>query len=307
LGKKLKEWRQLTIDTFLQNIANSITLGSLYALIAIGYTMVYGILRLINFAHADLLMVAAYIAFYGMLVFTLPWWASFAIAIILTTLLGIGIEKVAYRPLRNAPRISVLISAIGVSFLLENLGIVAIGARPKPFPRPEQLVWNIHAGNISFLSLTIIIPAVTLILLLAVTLMVKKTKIGIAMRAVSRDFETSSLMAVDVNKVITATFAVGSGLAAIGGIMWSMQYPQVDPLMGVFPGLKCFIAAVMGGIGSIPGAMLGGFILGFCEVMLVGFLPDVSGYRDAFAFVILILILLFRPGGILGQNVVEKV
>ncbi len=297
----------MTIDTFLQNIANSITLGSLYALIAIGYTMVYGILRLINFAHADLLMVAAYIAFYGMLVFTLPWWASFAIAIILTTLLGIGIEKVAYRPLRNAPRISVLISAIGVSFLLENLGIVAIGARPKPFPRPEQLVWNIHAGNISFLSLTIIIPAVTLILLLAVTLMVKKTKIGIAMRAVSRDFETSSLMAVDVNKVITATFAVGSGLAAIGGIMWSMQYPQVDPLMGVFPGLKCFIAAVMGGIGSIPGAMLGGFILGFCEVMLVGFLPDVSGYRDAFAFVILILILLFRPGGILGQNVVEKV
>ncbi|MEN6350168.1 MAG: branched-chain amino acid ABC transporter permease [Syntrophomonas sp.] len=297
----------MSMDIFLQNLANSITLGSLYALIAIGYTMVYGILRLINFAHADLLMVAAYIVFYGMLVFTLPWWAAFAIAIILTTLLGISIEKVAYRPLRNAPRISVLISAIGVSFLLENLGIVAIGARPKPFPRPEQLVWNIHAGNISFLSLTIIIPVVTLLLLAAITYMVKKTKIGIAMRAVSRDFEASSLMAVDVNKIITVTFAVGSGLAAVGGIMWSMQYPQVDPLMGVFPGLKCFIAAVMGGIGSIPGAMLGGFVLGFCEVMLVGFFPGVSGYRDAFAFVILILILLFRPGGILGENVVEKV
>jgi branched-chain amino acid transport system permease protein len=269
--------------------------------------MVYGIIRLINFAHADLLMVAAYIAFYGMVVFTLPWYVSFAIAIVLTTLLGISIEKVAYRPLRNAPRISVLISAIGVSFLLENLGIVAIGARPKAFPQPAQIVWNIHLGNISFLSLTFIIPIVTFILLAAVMFMVKKTKIGIAMRAVSRDFETSSLMAVDVNKVITATFAVGSALAAVGGILWSMQYPQIDPLMGLFPGIKCFIAAVMGGIGSIPGALLGGFVLGFCEIMLVGFFPGVSGYRDAFAFVILILILLFRPGGILGENVVEKV
>ena len=294
-------------DIFLQNVANSITLGSLYALIAIGYTMVYGIIRLINFAHADLLMVAAYIAFYGMLVFTLPWYISFAIAIVLTTLLGVTIERVAYRPLRSAPRISVLISAIGVSFLLQNLGIVALGARPKPFPRPDDLVWNIQLGNVSFLSLTTLIPVVTIILLLMVTFMVKKTKMGIAMRAVSRDFETSSLMAVNVNKVIGATFAVGSALAAIGGIMWSMQYPQVDPLMGMFPGLKCFIAAVMGGIGSIPGAMIGGFILGICEVMLVAFMPELSGYRDAFAFVVLILILLFRPGGILGENVVEKV
>lgn len=297
----------MSMDVFLQNIANSITLGSLYALIAIGYTMVYGILRLINFAHADLLMVAAYIAFYGILLFTLPWWLAFAIAIALTTLLGVGIEKAAYRPLRNAPRISVLISAIGVSFLLENLGIVVIGARPKSFPRPEALVWNVHAGSISFLSLTFIIPMVTVLLLLLLTYMVQRTKIGIAMRAVSRDFETSSLMAVNVNKVISATFAVGSGLAAVGGILWSMQYPQIDPLMGVFPGLKCFIAAVMGGIGSIPGAMLGGFLLGFCEVFLVGFFPVASGYRDAFAFIILILILLFRPGGILGENLVEKV
>lgn len=297
----------MSMDVLLQNIANSITLGSLYALIAIGYTMVYGIIRLINFAHADLLMVAAYIVFYGILIFSLPWWAAFAIAIILTTLLGVTIEKLAYRPLRNAPRISALISAIGVSFLLENVGIVAIGARPKPFPRPTELVWNIHAGGISFLSTTVIIPVVTVICLIAVTFMVKKTKIGVAMRAVSRDFEASSLMAVDVNKIISATFAVGSGLAAVGGILWSLQYPQVDPLMGVFPGLKCFIAAVMGGIGSIPGAMIGGFILGFVEVMLVGFFPAVSGYRDAFAFVILILILLFRPGGILGENVVEKV
>jgi branched-chain amino acid transport system permease protein len=297
----------LSMDVLLQNLANSITLGSLYALIAIGYTMVYGIIRLINFAHADLLMVAAYVAFYGILVFTLPWWLAFAIAIVLTTVLGIIIEKLAYRPLRDAPRISVMISAIGVSFLLENLGIVALGARPKPFPRPTDLVWNIHLGGVSFLSLTVIIPVVTILLLIGVTFIVKKTKIGIAMRAVSRDFETSSLMAVDVNKIISATFAVGSGLAAVGGILWSLQYPQVDPLMGVFPGLKCFIAAVMGGIGSIPGAMIGGFVLGFCEVMLVAFMPGLSGYRDAFAFVILILILLFRPGGILGENVVEKV
>lgn len=297
----------MTLDVLLQSIPNSITLGSLYALIAIGYTMVYGIIRLINFAHADLLMVAAYIAFFGIGIFSLPWWMAFLIAIILTIILGVTIEKVAYRPLRTAPRISALISAIGVSFLLQNVGIVALGARPKPFPRPEELVWNIHIGNVSFLSLTILIPLVTILLLIAVTLMVKKSKIGIAMRAVSRDFETASLMAVDVNKIIGITFAVGSGLAAVGGIMWSMQYPQVDPLMGVFPGLKCFIAAVMGGIGSIPGAMLGGFILGITEIMIVAFMPALSGYRDAFAFVILILILLFRPGGILGENVVEKV
>jgi branched-chain amino acid transport system permease protein len=297
----------LSMEVLLQNIANSITLGSLYALIAIGYTMVYGIIRLINFAHADLLMVAAYIAFYGILIFTLPWWVAFLIAIALTTLLGISIEKIAYKPLRYSPRITVLISAIGVSFLLENLGIVAIGARPKPFPRPEDLVWNIQLGGVSFLSLTVIIPIVTILLLIGLIYLVKKTKMGIAMRAVSKDFDTAGLMAVDVNRVISTTFAVGSGLAAIGGLLWSMQYPQVDPLMGVFPGLKCFIAAVMGGIGSIPGAMIGGFVLGFVEVMLVAFFPGISGYRDAFAFIILILILLFRPGGILGENVIEKV
>lgn len=297
----------MSSDILLQNIANSITLGSLYALIAIGYTMVYGIIRLINFAHADLLMVAAYIVVFGMGVFLLPWWLAFLLAIIFTTLLGVTIEKVAYRPLRSSPRISVLISAIGVSFFLENLGIVVIGARPKLFPRPEQLVWNIQIGDISFLSLTVIIPIITVLLLIAVNLIVKKTKVGVAMRAVSRDFETAGLMAVDVNKVISFTFAIGSGLAAVGGIMWSMQYPQIEPLMGVFPGLKCFIAAVMGGIGSILGAMLGGFVLGISEIMLVAAMPELSGYRDAFAFVILILILLFKPGGILGEEVVEKV
>ena len=180
-------------------------------------------------------------------------------------------------------------------------------SRPKPFPRPEQLVWNISIGEISFLSLTIIIPIVTFILLALVMFIVKKTKMGIAMRAVSRDFETAGLMSVDVNRIISLTFVIGSALAGVGGIMWSMQYPQVDPLMGLFPGIKCFIAAVMGGIGSVPGAMIGGFVLGFCEIMIVAFLPALSGYRDAFAFIILILILLFRPGGILGESTVEKV
>lgn len=297
----------MSLETFIQNLANGISLGSLYALIAIGYTMVYGIIRLINFAHADLLMVAGYVAFYGILIFAMPWWIAFMLAIIITTILGITIERVAYRPLRTAPRISALISAIGVSFLLQNLGIVLLGARPKSFPRPDALVWNISIGEISFLSLAFIIPIMTLILLAAVMMVVNKTRVGIAMRAVSKDFETASLMAVDVNKVVVATFGVGSALAAVGGIMWSLQYPQVDPLMGVFPGIKCFIAAVMGGIGSVPGAMLGGFILGMGEVMLVGFMPELSGYRDAFAFIVLILILLFKPGGILGENEVEKV
>ncbi len=297
----------MSFEMLLQNVMNGITLGSLYALIAIGYTMVYGILRLINFAHADMLMVAAYVAFFGMFAFAWPWWVAYAIAVIVTTLLGILIEKIAYAPLRNSPRITALISAIGVSFLLENLGIVILGARPKPFARPDDLVWNISLGNISFLSLSIIIPIVTVLLLAGLVILVNKTKIGMAMRAVSRDFETASLMAIDVNKIISFTFAIGSSLAAVGGILWSLQYPQIDPLMGVFPGLKCFIAAVMGGIGSIKGAMLGGYILGMGEVMLVGFMPDISGYRDAFAFMALILILLFMPGGIFGQHVVEKV
>lgn len=297
----------MTYDIFLQHLANGISLGSLYALIAIGYTMVYGILRLINFAHGDLIMVAAYAAFYGIMMFSLPWWLAFPLAVILTSIAGVFIEKAAYKPIRSSPRISILISAIGVSFFLENLAIVVFSGRPKAFPQPEIFINMLEFGPVFIMSLTFIIPVVTIVLLFALNFLVNKTKTGIAMRAVAKDFETSSLMGVEINRIVSYTFALGSALAAIGGIMWGLKYPQIQPLMGIFPGLKCFIAAVVGGIGSITGATIGGFTLGIMEIMLVAFLPELTGYRDAFAFILLILILIFRPTGIVGEKITEKV
>jgi branched-chain amino acid transport system permease protein len=297
----------MTFTMFLQHLANGISLGSLYALIAIGYTMVYGILRLINFAHGVILMIAAYVVFYGILMFSLPWWLAVIIAIVLTAFFGALIERSAYRPLRSSPRVSVLISAIGVSFLLENLGIVVFGGRPKSFYVPPVLGDYYHIGGIAVQALTIYIPVITIISLVALLFLVNKTKTGMAMRACARDFDTARLMAINVDKVVTITFIVGSALAAIGGIMWAMKFPQINPLMGIFPGLKCFIAAVLGGIGNIGGAVVGGFIIGILEIMLVAFFPSLSGYRDAFAFIILILILLLKPTGILGETVAEKV
>lgn len=297
----------MTLELFFQHFANGISLGSLYALIAIGYTMVYGILRLINFAHGDIFMMATYFAFFGVLTFGMPWYISFIVAIILTGLLGIGVEKAAYKPLRNSPKISVLISAIGVSYLLENLSIVLFDGRPKPFPTPNLFADVINIGNISIQRLTFIIPVVTIILLFLLLFLVNNTKSGMAMRAVSKDQETAQLMGVDVNNTISFTFGIGSMLAAIGGLMWALKFPQIQPLMGVMPGLKCFIAAVIGGIGNIKGAVIGGFLLGIGEILLVAFLPSLSGYRDAFAFILLILILLFKPTGIMGEKIAEKV
>lgn len=297
----------MSLTLFFQHLANGISVGSLYALIAIGYTMVYGILRLINFAHGDLLMMSAYMVFYGMLIFTLPWWLAVVLAVVLTAALGMAIERAAYRPLRDSPRISVLISAIGVSFLLQNLGIVVFGGRAKAVYRPEWLAATHDIGGVSIMTLALVIPAVTIILLLVLSYLVYRTKTGMAMRAVSRDYDTARLMGIDVDRVISFTFSTGSTLAAVGGIMWALRYPQIHPLIGVMPGLKCFIAAVFGGIGNIPGAVLGGFLLGIGEIMLVAFFPDLAGYRDAFAFVILILTLLFRPTGLLGEKIAEKV
>lgn len=297
----------MTLDIFLQHLANGISLGSLYALIAIGYTMVYGILKLINFAHGDIFMMAAYFAFFAVATFGLPWYFGFIIAIILTGILGMTIEFAAYRPLRSAPKISILISAIGVSFLLENLAVVLFGGRPKAFPTPSIFTNVVVIGGVSIQNLTFIIPIVTLIILFALLHLVNKTNVGMAMRAVSKDVETAKLMGIKVNRIISFTFAIGSMLAAIGAMMWSVKYPQIVALMGMIPGLKCFIAAVIGGIGDIKGAVIGGFILGIGEIMIVAFLPGLTGYRDAFAFVLLIVILLFKPTGIMGKNLTEKV
>ncbi len=297
----------MDFQTFLQQFANALSLGSLYALIAIGYTMVYGILRLINFAHGDVFMIGAYVAFFCVGQFMMPWWAAAIVAIGFTAVFGVGLERVAYRPLRDSPRISIMISAIGASFLIENLAIVLFDARPKAFPVPELFSTRMEFAGVSVMSVSLIIPVVTAVILAALLWVVHRTKTGMAMRAVSTDIEAARLMAIDVNRIVAFTFAVGSMLAAFGGIMWALKYPRLEPLMGIMPGLKCFIAAVIGGIGSIGGAVLGGLLLGLIELMTVAFLPELTGYKDAFAFVLLIVVLLVKPTGLLGKNQGEKV
>ena len=301
----------MSLPDFMQHLANGISLGSLYALIAIGYTMVYGILRLINFAHGDIFMLGAYMTYYGIVYTPLPWYVVFVLAAVFTGLFGVFLERLAYKPLRGSARITVLISAIGASFLLQNLAILIFGGRPKAFPIPEVFnrIIRLKMGDslVSISLVTFIIPAVTLFLLVILTYFIKKTKTGMAMRALSKDYETASLMGINIDNTISITFFIGSFLAAVGGIMWGIKVPQLLPIMGVVPGLKCFIAAVIGGIGNITGAVIGGFILGLGEILLIAFLPNLTGYRDAFAFVLLILILLIKPTGLMGEKIAEKV
>jgi branched-chain amino acid transport system permease protein len=296
----------MEITVFCQQLINGLSLGSLYALIAIGYTMVYGILRLINFAHGDLLMVSAYLGLFGIGLFALPWLLAFALAAGLTGLMGVMIERGAYRPLRRAPRLSLLISAIGVSFLLENLALVIIGGRPQAFPVPAFFSGTIAVAGLFIPWLSLWIPLVTLILLVLLFLIIYRTRVGVAMRAIARDLETTRLMGINVDGIIALTFLIGSLLAGAGGLLWVMRYPQVNPFLGVLPGIKAFIAAVLGGIGSLSGAVAGGLLLGILEVMIVAWLPTWAGYRDALAFVLLIAMLLFRPTGIFGEARMEE-
>jgi len=292
--------------TFLQQLINGLSLGSLYALIAIGYTLVYGILRLINFAHGDLLMVSAYVAVMGVGLFAWPWPVAFGLAVGLTGLLGVLLERGAYRPLRRAPRISLLISAIAASFLLENLALVIAGGRAKPFPVPRLFAGVFAWGGLFVPRLSLLIPLVTAALLLGLFLIIHRTAVGRAMRAIAFDLSTVSLMGINVNRIIAFTFLLGSLLAGAGGLLWAMKYPQVNPFMGILPGLKAFIAAVLGGIGNVAGAVLGGLILGFLEVMIVALFPGWAGYRDAVAFTLLIVLLLVRPTGLLGEALGEE-
>ena len=292
--------------TFLQQLINGLSLGSLYALIAIGYTMVYGILRLINFAHGDLLMVSAYVAVMGVGLFAWPWPLAFGLALALTGLLGVLLERGAYRPLRRAPRISLLISAIAASFLLENLALVIAGGRAKPFPVPEVFRGAISLGGLFIPRLSFLIPLATGVFLAGLFYIVYRTQVGRAMRAIARDLEMTGLMGIDVNRIIAFTFLLGSLLAGAGGVLWAMKYPQVNPFMGILPGLKAFIAAVLGGIGNIAGAVVGGLLLGMLEIMIVAFVPSWAGYRDALAFALLIILLLARPTGLLGEALGEE-
>jgi branched-chain amino acid transport system permease protein len=292
----------MSLNVFLQNLINGISLGCLFALIAIGYTMVYGILRLINFAHGDIFMMATFFAYYAIALFSLPWGLAFFAAIILTMLLGITVDRIAYRPLRDAPRISSLCSAIGMSFFLENLAIVVFGGRPKPFFRPGFFDQTFIISDIRIQSVSLITPLVSIFFLLILTYIIYRTKTGLAMRAISKDFDTAKLMGINLNRTIAFTFAIGSGLAAVGAILWALRYPQIFPFMGMFPGWRAFTAAIIGGIGSIRGAMLGGFLLGLITIMIVAFFPEQAGYKDAFVFVLLIFVLLYKPEGIFGEE-----
>lgn len=295
------------MSMFLQHLINAVGLGSLYGLIAIGYTMVYGILRLINFAHGDIFMLGAYFVFFATIQYKLPWALGVFIAVMGAILSGLLVDLIAYKPLRDAPRISALISAIGVSFFIENASMVAFTARPQAVIQPKQLVEAFSVGDIRLVPLNIIVPAISFVLVGMLLWMIYRTKRGLAMRSISHDIETTRLMGVSVNRIIALTFAIGSGLAAVAGIMWALRYPKVEPLMGFTPGFKAFIAAVFGGVGSVPGAMLGGLALGFIEIMSVAFFPTLSGYKDAFAFVLLVIILLVKPTGLMGEKSEDKI
>lgn len=291
------------MELLMQQLINGLSLGAIYALIALGYTMVYGIAQLINFAHGDIIMVGSYLVLIllnqGI---ALP--IAIAVSIFGCVILGVVIEKIAYKPLRHASRISLLITAIGVSYLLQNLCQLIMGANPMSFPTIITMA-PVKLGPLTITGNMAITLGVSIVLMVALDQFVKKTKLGKAMRATSEDSEAASLMGINVNKTISITFAIGSALAAIAGILWASNYPQIKPTMGSLPGIKAFIAAVIGGIGIIPGAVLGGFILGIVETFTKAYLS--TQFADGLVFIILILMLVFKPNGILGKNVKEKV
>ena len=292
------------LHQFAQQLINGVSLGSIYALIALGYTMIYGMIKLINFAHGDIYMVGAYFGFVATSMLGLSFLPALIFSMVAAAIVGIIIERVAYRPMRNAPRIAILITAIGVSFFLEYGMILIATPQPRTFPAVfEGAIYNV--GGLIVNSQQIVILVSALVLMAGLTYIVNKTKIGKAMRAVSFDTDAARLMGIDIDRVISMTFALGSALAAAAGVLVGIYYNSIDPLMGMMPGMKAFVAAVLGGIGIIPGAMLGGIIMGVVEAMVSGFFS--STFRDAAAFGILIIILLYKPSGLLGKNIREKV
>lgn len=289
----------------IQQLVNGISLGSIYALIALGYTMVYGIVKLINFAHGDVFMVGSFVGFYAITVMDLSFIPALLISMVTCAIFGVLIERIAYKPLRNATRIAALITAIGVSLLIENGLIYIRGAQPEAYPNNVLPMDKLDILGVSISSQSILILSVSIILMLILQFVVHKTKIGKAMRAVSFDSEAAKLMGINVNNTISATFAIGSALAGAAGVIFGIYYIKIEPLMGVLPGLKAFVAAVLGGIGIIPGAMVGGLLLGVIEALVSA--AGYSLWRDGVAFVVLILILIFLPQGLFGKNKREKV
>ena len=292
------------MSTVLPYLLSGISVGGQYALIAIGYTMVYGILRLINFAHGDVFMVAGILMVY-ISASGLPLYLSIPLVLILTALIGFVIERVAYKPLRTAPRMSIMISAIGVSYTLQNLVLYITGGLNQYYPSIPFISESVTIGTATTKMVTIVTPILTLILVVALVLLINHTKIGMAMRAVSKDFETSQLMGIKINKVISVTFIIGSFLAAVGSLLYFTNYPTVIPTSGAMPGLKAFVAAVFGGIGSIPGAVIGAFIIGICETLIKG--TSMTVFSDAFTFALLIVVLVVKPTGLFGEKATDKV
>ncbi|CAH0281150.1 High-affinity branched-chain amino acid transport system permease protein LivH [Peribacillus frigoritolerans] len=289
----------------IQQLVNGISLGSIYALIALGYTMVYGIVKLINFAHGDVFMVGSFVGFYAITVMDLSFIPALLISMATCAIFGVLIERIAYKPLRHATRIAALISAIGVSLLIENRLFYIRGAQPEAYPNNVLPMDKLDIFGVSISSQSILILSVSIILMIILQFVVHKTKIGKAMRAVSFDSEAAKLMGINVNNTISATFAIGSALAGAAGVIFGIYYIKIEPLMGVLPGLKAFVAAVLGGIGIIPGAMVGGLLLGVIEALVSA--AGYSLWRDGVAFVVLILILIFLPQGLFGKNKREKV
>ena len=291
------------ISKNLPYLMAGISVGGQYALIAIGYTMVYGILRLINFAHGDIFMVAGLIMVYAVTVMPMP--LAILLVIAATVALGFLVERAAYKPLRSAPRMSVMISAIGVSYLLQNLALYITGGLSQQYPAIPWLSDTVTILGATTKRVTIVTPVLTVLLVVVLVLLIKYTKVGMAMRAASRDFETSQLMGIKINSVISMTFVIGSFLAAIGSMLYFTNYTGVTPTAGAMPGLKAFVAAVFGGIGSIPGAVIGAFIIGICENIIKGL--GWTTFSDAFTFALLIVILIAKPTGLFGEKAIDKV
>ena len=290
---------------FLNNLISGLSLGSIYAIIALGYTMVYGIAKMLNFAHGDVIMVGAYIAFCGLQYWGLPPVAAILVAMIVCTLLGVTIEGLAYRPLRQAASLAVLITAIGMSYLLQNVALMIWGANPKSFPTTFINSTSIRIGEMNIPGATLITIAANIVIMIILTLFTSKTKMGKAMRCVSEDRGAAELMGINVNRTISVTFAIGSALAAIAGVLLCSSYPILQPTTGSMPGIKAFTAAVFGGIGSIPGAMVGGVLLGVIEIFGKAYISTELG--DAIVFAVLIVVLLVKPAGLMGKPMREKV
>ena len=291
----------------LSQIANGLILGSMYALIAIGFSMIYGIVRLINFAHGDIFTIGAFATLASIAVIQAPFPVVLAIVLVVGAGVGLLIERAAFRPMRGAPQVTGFIASLAVSIIIENLAVLTVSAQPRTFAVPAYLNQLVPLGGLNVRMIDIAIVLLAIVLMIALVLFVRFTKIGVAMRATAENYDVARLMGININRMIGIAFAIGSALAAVAGLMWGTKYGQISPLMGVLPGLKAFVAAVIGGVGSITGAVLGGYVLGMAEVLFVGLLPpEYSGYRNAFVFGALILVLLVMPNGILGRSTEQR-